>query len=110
MNIHLSFGEARNKALDQVFAAYKNNFVLVGDMNMDPIEFKRYLKKSQLSDLLIHQTKFNTRKGVKDDGKIYNTNLDYYISPKNILYRNVKVHENNDLSDHTMISAIITFS
>ena len=111
LNTHLSFGIERNKALDQIFAAaIAKNFVLVGDMNIDPNEFKQYLIKSKLYHLQIHQTFENTRKGVRKDGLIQTSNLDYYIAPTHINFRNVQASNNLDLSDHCLITAMITWT
>ena len=109
MNVHLSFGEARNKALDQVFHYPSGSYVFLGDMNMSPEEFKDYLRLRNLSHLSIHSTKENTRKGVRSDGKVYTSKLDYFVAPKNVLFRNVTVDSNEDLSDHAMIHSMVTY-
>ena len=107
MNTHLSFGEARNKALDQIFKYSSNKFALVGDMNMNPNEFKEYLKKSPFSNLIVHHTSEDTRKGAHNNGHIFTSKLDYYVAPKGINFRNVSVNQNDDQSDHCLITALI---
>ena len=76
---------------------------------MKPSEFKEYLKKSKLSHICIHETKEETRKGIQNDGRILTSKFDYFISPKNIKFQNLIVEKNNDLSDHSLIKALITW-
>lgn len=95
---NIIMNELFNKIISQ-------NFIITGDFNSTPIQLENSVKKS---GILVHPSKEDTRKGLCNN-KLETSCIDHFITSNNIKVSDMKVHDNEDVSDHQMIECTISF-
>jgi endonuclease/exonuclease/phosphatase family metal-dependent hydrolase len=116
INCHIPFGNSRKKALNQIFHLIKLinerektkiNFIIVGDTNMVPSEFRN---ETKMYSTVVYESHQDTRKGLNRNNVLISNKLDYFIAPINIAIKDVFAHKNNDISDHSMVQCQVGYS
>jgi len=83
----------------------EKTFLITGDFNSTPEQLLPELSKMEVFAYLSNS---DTRKGYYG-GKLETTCIDHVVSSKNIKVNDMKVHKNQDISDHQMIESVCIF-